>query len=168
MLRLLKTALLLIVVGMMCLPGMLCVYYEMAKREAREKMEKKLEKEQLVQLQLPADELHWYKPGKEIVHEGSLFDIKTIRIEDGIAYISGLYDQQETRIKENLHALQRKKEKDQGAGRLAYKWTSQTLFVEYAELPPLTPEGPEVKRFSAITVQYPTVYTDIIVPPPEL
>lgn len=152
----------------MCLPGILCVYYEMAQHQAREQMEKKLEKEQLVQLQIPVNDLHWYKPAKEIVLDGALFDIKTMRIENGIAHISGLYDKQETKIKQQLRALQQKKDKDQGAGRLAFKWTSQTLFLELQELHCSIPDILMQQKFPGTTTHYPTVYADIVVPPPEV
>jgi len=60
-------------------------------------MKFKLEQSLLQDIVIPSAELQWFKPGKEIVVDNQLFDIKSIRYsEDGNAYISGLFDKEES------------------------------------------------------------------------
>lgn len=60
-------------------------------------MKEALEQSLLQDLVIPAAELQWFKPGKEIVVDNQLFDIKSIRYgNDGKAYISGLFDKEES------------------------------------------------------------------------
>lgn len=60
-------------------------------------MKEALEQSLLQGLVIPAAELQWFKPGKEIVVDNQLFDVKSIRYsEDGNAYISGLFDREES------------------------------------------------------------------------
>ena len=60
-------------------------------------MKEELEQSLLQELVIPTGELQWFKPGKEIVVDNQLFDIKSIRYsEDGNAYITGLFDKEET------------------------------------------------------------------------
>lgn len=63
----------------------------------RQRMKTELEQSLLQDLVIPAGELVWFKPGKEIFVDNQLFDIKSIRYsQDGNAYISGLFDREET------------------------------------------------------------------------
>lgn len=63
----------------------------------RHRMKTALEQSLLQDLVIPAGELEWFKPGKEIFVDNQLFDIKSIRYsEDGNAYITGLFDKEET------------------------------------------------------------------------
>lgn len=168
MLKFLKPLSILLIVGIMCLPGILCVYYEVAQFQVREEMEEKLEHEKLQQLQMAVADINWYKEGKEILLNGALFDIKSLEIIDGIAYMTGLYDAQEMHIKKQLHSLQEKQEKDQGTGRMAAKWASQVLYFM-----PLHSEAGfflpiEKINYGHSDPRIPTAFSAIIVPPPEV
>ena len=168
MLKFLKPVSIVLIVGMMCLPGIVCVYYEWRQHVVREEMEEKLEHEKLLHLQIAVSEINWYKEGKEILINGALFDIKAIEVIDNIAYISGLYDVHELQIKNQVHSLQQKQEKDQGTGRIASKWASQILYYmplkDEATLPLLI----EKKKFYHADLKIPVADRAIIVPPPEL
>lgn len=61
------------------------------------RMKKALEGSLLQTLIIPAGDLVWVKPGKEIMLDQKMFDIKTIECKaDGNAHISGLFDHLET------------------------------------------------------------------------
>lgn len=62
-------------------------------------------------------QLRWYKKNKEIIVNGTLFDISSIRKEaDGTYTVTGLYDHQE----QQLHALMDKAtRKNKGASSIA-------------------------------------------------
>ena len=167
MLKFLKPVSILLIVGMMCLPGILCVYYEVAQFQVREEMEEKLEHEKLQQILIPVTEIKWHEEGKEILVNGCLFDIKTIEIKEGIAYISGLYDMQESVIKDQLKSLQQKQEKEQNTGKIAYKWTSQTLYSISFDLSfeALLFEQAEGNVFKL--PHFPESFLHIVLPPPD-
>ena len=66
-------------------------------QQIRHRMKEELEQSLVQELVIPTSELQWFKPGKEIVVDNQLFDIKNIRYsEDGNAYITGLFDKEET------------------------------------------------------------------------
>lgn len=167
MLKFFKPVSILLIVGIMCLPGILCVYYEVAQFQVREEMEEKLEHEKLQELQIAVAEIQWYKEGKEILINGSLFDIKTMEVKEGIAFISGLYDKQESVIKDQLKSLQQKQEKEQNTGKIAYKWTSQTLYSISIDLSfeALLPEKAEGNVFKL--PHFPESFLHIVLPPPD-
>lgn len=99
-----------------CLPGLLFVYLELKQRHIRHKMEEKLERSSLQEVRVPESSLVWYEEGRELIIEEKLFDVLSIRIENGIAIISGLFDHEETRLKDQVERLQRKKEKEDEGG----------------------------------------------------
>lgn len=67
-------------------------------------MKQKLQQEVMVFLQIPEEELVWLKPNKEIFVNNRYFDIKTIVWNESAQKydISGLYDDDEKRIKKQL------------------------------------------------------------------
>lgn len=165
--RLYKPSILVLLVGLLSLPGLLCVYYEWAQFQAREEMEEKLEHEQLQHLQLSEASIIWYKPGKEILINGKLFDVKKMDVENGTAFISGLYDDQETVIKDQLQSLQKKQDKNQHSGKIAFKWVHQTLYISsfdfsWNRIPPLhTNTSPFRDKY------FPQIFAEILLPPPK-
>lgn len=165
--KFLKPVSILLIMGMMCLPGILCVYYEVAQFQVREEMEEKLEHEKLQQILIPVTEIKWHEEGKEILVNGCLFDIKTIEIREGIAYISGLYDMQESLIKVHLHHLQQKQQQDQNTGKIAYKWTSLTLFNSTHDISVMIILPDREKRTEFRLSHFPEFYLPIILPPPN-
>jgi hypothetical protein len=65
-----------------------------ARHEAKERMER----EAMVTVTIPAGDLHWHKRGKELVIDGKLFDVKTLRQTGGQIILTGLFDEAETAI----------------------------------------------------------------------
>lgn len=65
-------------------------------------MFEKLEKENIQSLRLPADKINWYKKGREIIIDGKMFDVKSI-VRQGEEYlITGLFDEMETTLNDQL------------------------------------------------------------------
>lgn len=53
--------------------------------------------------------LHWYKPNKEILVDGILFDVNTIEQQpDGYYVVTGLYDHQEQLLHQQMDAATEK------------------------------------------------------------
>ena len=67
----------------------------------REAMMERLERESQHTVKL--EKLIWYKKDKELLIEGRLFDVKSIhKCEDGKSCVKGLYDEEETKLKEQI------------------------------------------------------------------
>jgi len=99
-----------------CLPGLLFLYLDLKQRHIRHKMEEKLERSSLQEVRIPESSLVWYEEGRELIIDDKLFDVVSIRIEKGIAIVSGLFDYAETRLKEQVERLHRKQEREDKGG----------------------------------------------------
>ena len=99
-----------------CLPGLLFLYLKLEQQHIRHKMEEKLERSSLQELRIPESSLVWYEEGRELIIDDNLFDVISIRIEKGIAIVSGLFDYEETRVKDKVERLHRKQEKENEGG----------------------------------------------------
>jgi hypothetical protein len=75
-------------------------------------MRHKLKHEQLTTLQIPSDKIQWYKKGKEIIVEGSLFDVKSITYKNGLATVKGLYDKKEKEINKQIEKTNNESQKN--------------------------------------------------------
>ncbi len=99
-----------------CLPGLLFLYLKLEQLHIRHKMEEKLERSSLQEIRIPERSLVWYEEGRELIIDDNLFDVVSIRIEKGIAIVSGLFDYEETRVKDKVERLHRKQEKENEGG----------------------------------------------------
>lgn len=75
----------------------------------RQRMLHRMEKESLQTLQLKKGELVWFKKNKELLIDGKLFDVKSIRFENEMAIIKGLYDNKEDELVYYIRNHQNKK-----------------------------------------------------------
>lgn len=130
-------------------------------------MKEELEQSLLQELVIPTGELQWFKPGKEIVVDNQLFDIKSIRYsEDGNAYITGLFDKEET-----ILVYQMKKDGDE-QNRNSSRQVIQ-LFKMIQSLPAtgnLNAELPPIALISRIIPGAPLLpngFNTISTPPPQ-
>ena len=78
----------------------------------RREMKETLEKQMLSSIILSKEDIRWYEPGKEILINGNLFDIKIQEsLPDGRIRFTGLFDKKETALNHQLD--QQQKEQDQ-------------------------------------------------------
>jgi hypothetical protein len=84
------------------LPVFYVAVFHVQKFFLKVEMVQELKHKLLVTLQIPADKIQWYKKGKEIVVEGSLFDVKSITYKNGLATVKGLYDKKEKEINKQI------------------------------------------------------------------
>ena len=136
-------------------------------QQIRHRMKEELEQSLLQELVIPTGELQWFKPGKEIVVDNQLFDIKSIRYsEDGNAYITGLFDKEET-----ILVYQMKKDGDE-QNRNSSRQVIQ-LFKMIQSLPAtgnLNAELPSIALVSRIIPGAPLLpngFNTISTPPPQ-
>lgn len=103
--RRLHKILLYILILVISMPGLLYIYYEAARLHLHHTMEEAMERTHLQVLTIAADQLNWVREGKEILIEGRMFDVHTIRQAADKVIISGLFDDKEKWIKEKLFVL---------------------------------------------------------------
>ena len=136
-------------------------------QKIRHRMKEVLEQSLLQELVIPAGELQWFKPGKEIVVDQQLFDIKSIRYsEDGNAYITGLFDKEETIL---VHEM--KKDRDEQNRNSSSQVIRLFKMIQSVPEPdPLFAAAPEnIKTTGNITGNplLPAGFTSISTPPPQ-
>ena len=68
-------------------------------------MEEALEQCSLHTLKIPKIAVQWVKPGKEILVQGRFFDVKSIAWQSDTAIITGLFDEEEKKIEQQLGQL---------------------------------------------------------------
>jgi hypothetical protein len=133
----------------------------------RQRMKYQLEQSLLQDIVMPAAELQWFKPGKEIVIDNQLFDIKCIRYgEDGNAYISGLFDKEETIL---VYAMKKDwNEQNRNSSRQViqlFKMIQSIPEPDQLLLAPLTnTESPKTMTGNPFL---PAGFTSISTPPPQ-
>jgi len=143
------------------LPLLLIAVFHIRKTQMTERMEHRLEVEALQQVILPAAQVRWVKPGKEIMVEGRMFDIKSFRTENDRCYIVGLFDDEETGLLEQMNSS--------GAG-------TGLLIIQFLALfqpacPPASPALPIPVDMRAFPLQQPSALAEITAqvptPPPR-
>lgn len=103
--RRIHTIILYVLILVVSLPGLLYIYYEAARLHLHFTMEEAMERTHLQVLQIKSDELHWVRDGKEILVGDRMFDVHTFSQSGNSVIITGLFDDQETKIKEQLSFL---------------------------------------------------------------
>ena len=82
------------------------IQLQITQHEAKEKLEQSL----VQTLHLKKEEFSWFKKAKEIRIGKHLFDVKSIKEENGLFIITGLYDEQEDLLHKQLEQSQNKEE----------------------------------------------------------
>jgi len=90
-----------ILLGM--LPFIFSLTAILRKQQIRHEMKERMEKSLLHTIILDEDNVVWMKPGKEIFVDGKMFDIKKTEKLNGKIIFHGLYDEEETALKNNIN-----------------------------------------------------------------
>lgn len=80
------------------LAWLLCM--EIQQFRVRVAMEEKLETASLQTISIPVNEVEWFENNTEILVNNHLFDVKEFHIENGRALFTGIFDEQETHIRQ--------------------------------------------------------------------
>ena len=80
--------------------------FKVQQHTIRHKMNARLEANVLHTICIPEHDVHWMKNGKEISVNGKMFDIKSFHINEGVYVFKGLYDDEETALREQLQKEQ--------------------------------------------------------------
>lgn len=141
--------------------------FQVRQQAIQRRMKEKLEDQLLQVIVLNEDNIHWFKPGKEIVLQDRFFDVKHIEhLPDGNARLTGLYDEEETVLVERLKQTQ-DEESDN---------STQQLVSFFLQIQVLPGDETEAKLFPAIILNLHHCFDDsnlaspfrgIITPPPQ-
>jgi hypothetical protein len=89
-----------------CLPFFFYASFNIQQIRIQHLMKERLEKQVLHQVIIAENKIQWVKESKEMILDGKMFDIKSIRLENGVYHISGLYDDEETFLVKQLEKQQ--------------------------------------------------------------
>ena len=90
------------------LPCIYCLFFQVKHHLIREEMREKLERENLQTITIPVTEFHWYEEDREIIVDGTMFDVKSIRRNGDHYIITGLFDEAETELHIAMGKLQQR------------------------------------------------------------
>jgi hypothetical protein len=128
-------------------------------------MTQRLKKEPLLTLHIPANKIRWAKPGKELLYENRLFDVKKISInDDNTAVVTGLFDDDEKKLADHVA---REQEQNKPLTQLLvqlfatgydHSFSTQPVLL----IPMVIPE----KKGTPVILAYHSPYTSVAAPPP--
>lgn len=131
------------------------------------RMKKELEGSLVQTVVLPASKLLWVKPGKEILLDQKMFDIKTISYRtDGNACITGLFDHLETGL---LTQIKKSWQQDNGLGckLIVQLFQVITTLSQYSITADLLPQILTTEKMARRKDCLPSPFTRILTPPPQ-
>lgn len=132
-------------------------------------MELRMEHDHLETITMPLQDLRWHQKGKELWIENRLFDVKSHRIAGDQVEITGIFDDEETAIKENLNRLEEQQQGDNKQTRaLLNRLRSLVLFDEAPDnnwiFPPAPAHLTTPPQFQA---RLANPFLSVIAPPPK-
>lgn len=132
---------------------------------ARHEAEERLEREAMVTVTIPARELHWHKKGREVVIDGQLFDVKTLRHSGGQIVLTGLFDEAETAI---VNLLEQQAGHSRQSSALTYLFVLLLQFVSIqGVLTFLSYRAEQQRVFAPLLPLYISPFPAIVAPPPR-
>lgn len=132
-------------------------------------MFEKLEKENIQSLRLPADKINWYKKGRELIIDGKMFDVKSIEKQGDEYMITGLFDEMETTLNDQLAmAHEQGNQHKTGSNQLLQVCLGLTA-IQLLNTDPSTADDPEINPifFNDFSSPLFTRTQVIFSPPPE-
>lgn len=97
-----KHILLIVLCLVSALPMCLSAFFLGGRILIRKTMMEKLSTAETVVLRLPANGLHWYEKDHELLVDGRMFDVKSIRTTEQGYEVTGLFDDDETELFDQL------------------------------------------------------------------
>jgi hypothetical protein len=91
-------------------PLFLSAFFLTGRMVIRHEMREKMEKENVITIDIPANEFRWHKKNREIIINGKMFDVKSIVKDKEIYHISGLFDENESILDEELRRMNEDKD----------------------------------------------------------
>ena len=135
----------------------------------RHAMLERMEYASLKSIRLQADKIKWHRQDSEIILDGRLFDVKTITRNGNVICLSGLFDDEETSLRDKVMHLY--EEENQGKSKIL---VIHTFFTQPAlEIRQVSFHDSDITSiqtplfFSANAAKPKSAYLKLISPPPE-
>ncbi len=138
------------------------------KREnTRHEIKERLEENLLHTIRVKNDDYRWIKPGKEIMVEGRMFDIKHYREVGSETEFTGLYDEEETALNQVADNLLHKQSRQKNMLLSQLVHLLQCVFFHPAD-ESLAGFPVQLLFYPVGSDALPLTYYPIITPPPQL
>jgi hypothetical protein len=122
------------VILIILMPCIYCLYFQAKHQMIRWEMEERLESDGLQTIIIPVKDFRWYEEGREIVVNGTMFDVRSIEQNNDKYIVTGLFDEEET----ELHIAMGRLQEEQGTAApdasLIPQMLSQTLIQTGTEI----------------------------------
>jgi hypothetical protein len=89
------------------------------------------ENEKNISITVPASNIQWIRKGKELIANGRMMDVKSISIKNGMATITGHYDEKEEKLLAGFSKNNIEKKSPYSAGSSSAKFIFLPLFYLY-------------------------------------
>ena len=143
------------------------IFVQVQQHTIQHRMKQKLEEQVLHTITSDEIDIHWVKPGKEILVNGRMFDVKFYHTENGHCIVTGLYDDDETTLVEQLQKSQQEN-----------NTSGNKLLVVLFQLLQTACDNPQEENFLAAikagfqfpvdTSPLPFHFISILTPPPQV
>lgn len=100
---------------------------------------KKFDKEPLLTITVSTENIYWVKPGKEILFNGKLFDVKSFKTEGNSISLTGFFDHKEDKLVQQIVKLAQ--QENQSNNPFSYSTIKFLFFPVYISQPEITYEG---------------------------
>jgi len=151
-----------------CMPLLFIIVFKIKQQYIHHEMEEQLETRILRSITVAKKNVHWIEKGKEILFEGRMFDIKTCK-QQGEHYIfTGLFDDDETALMQQLEEKQNNSSSPdtKNIARL-FQWL-QSVYKDPQEKNTLTASSINRKILFDHIIQLPSRFIPILTPPPQI
>lgn len=147
------------------IPLIYILIFKFQQQSIRHKMEERLEASVLHTICIPENKVQWMKKGKEIKVDGKMFDIKSFHIQNGVYVFTGLYDEEETALRDNLQYEQEKNSQNSKQFTQLFQLL-QSIYndPQHDTFFPVTKSGPDMINYNSALI---TQFISIITPPPR-
>jgi hypothetical protein len=131
-------------------------------------MHEKLEKENFQTISIPESEFKWFKKNREIIVDRKMFDVKLIEKKDGVYYVTGIFDEMETALNNQLEKTSENKNSSAGTSTDFQVCLGLIAEKPATQLPAINPATPlTVKTYCFNKLALYRIYPDRFPPPPE-
>lgn len=129
----------------------------------------RFETEFLQTVTVSAKNLLWIKSGKEIILDGKLFDVKSLKTDGNVIVLTGFYDGKEDNLVKHIKKLtQQKNGSDNPVNELAVKFLFFPIYSWQSEITYEAAWKFTSNKFYSFTVKIPEALSSSFSPPPEL
>jgi len=147
-------------------PLLFVIYFFAQQQILRHRMNGKLEEMHLQSVTLNNNDILWIEMGKECMINGHLFDVRSMNVVDGVTTIKGLYDEDETMLKERFDHAWGKNMSDQQSLLVKLFQCLNSLYCNSGTIENSTFTYPNL-HLPSLSIDLPEWTDNILTPPPQ-